>query len=121
VLLISLAGGNSGPLVTATATNDLFVPTPSQWATKRYLLPVGTNKIKFTAITAFGNNLYLDNIKIGVRYANDVGISSVSDPKWGITTGSQTPKAYVRNFGTSPQTFTVTMNINPCGYHRHRM
>ena len=116
VLLINLTGGNSGPLVTAPATNDLFVPTSGQWATKRYALPVGTNKVKFTATTAFGNSLYLDNLKIGTRYANDVGVNSISDPKWGITAGSQTPKAYVRNYGTTTQSFSVTMTINPGGY-----
>jgi hypothetical protein len=114
--LISLIGGNSGPLVTAPATNDLFVPTSSQWATKRYALPIGTNKVKFTAVTAFGNNLYLDNIKIGTPFTNDVGVNGITEPKWGITTGNQTPKAYVRNYGTAAQTFTVTMNINPGGY-----
>ena len=115
-LLISLVGGTSGPLVTGTATWDLFVPTSGQWATKRYSLPVGTNKVKFTGVTQFGNNLYLDNVKIGVPFTNDVGVSGISEPKWGITTGNQTPKAYVRNFGTAPQTFTVTLTINPGGY-----
>lgn len=61
--MVSLTGGVSGPLATASPTYDLFVPTPSQWATKSYFLPIGTNKIKFTGITAFGNNLYLDNNK----------------------------------------------------------
>jgi len=116
ILLVNLQGGTSGQLVTAPATYDLFVPTSSQWATKRYALPVGTNKVKFTGVTAFGNNLYLDNVKIGTRYANDVGVNSISDPKWGITTGSQTPKAYVRNYGTSAQSFNVTLTINPGGY-----
>src|SRR4030095_6512765 len=115
-LLISLVGGNSGPLVTAPATNDLFVPTSAQWATKRYLLPVGTNKIKFNSVTAFGNNLYLDNVKIGVPYSNDVGVNSISDPKWGFVPGTKTPKAYVRNYGTTTQSFGVTMTINPGGY-----
>ncbi len=116
VLLISLVGGNSGPLVTAPANNDLFVPTSGQWATKRYSMPLGVNKIKFTAVTAFGNNLYLDNVKIGTRYSNDVGANSISEPKWGITTGSQTPKVYVRNYGTTSQSFNVGLTINPGAY-----
>lgn len=115
-LLITLNGGSSGPLVTATPRWSLFVPTSTQWATKGYLLPVGTNKVKFTANTAFGNSLYLDNIRIGSRYTNDVGVNSISDPKWGITTGSQIPKAWVRNFGTASQSFNVTMTISPGSY-----
>jgi len=116
VLLINLAGGSAGPLRTGTPTSDLFVPTPSQWATKRYILPVGTNKIKFSAISAFGNNLYLDNIKLGTPMTNDVGVNSIFDPKWGITPQSKAPKASVKNYGTSTQSFNVTMTVNPGGY-----
>ncbi len=115
-LLISLVGGNSGPLVTAPATNDLFIPTSSQWATKNYSLPVGTNKIKFDAVTAFGNSLYLDNVKIGTPYNNDVGVNSISDPKWGVIPGSKIPKAWIRNYGTTTASSNVTMTINPGGY-----
>ncbi len=116
VLLINLVGGNSGPLVTAPATNDLFIPTSSQWATKRYALPVGTNKVKFDGVTAFGNSLYLDNVRIGSPYNNDVGVNSISNPKWGFVPGSQTPNASVRNYGSSTVSSSVTMTINPGGY-----
>jgi hypothetical protein len=115
-MLISLVGGNSGPLVTAPATNDLFIPTSGQWATKRYLLPVGTNKIKFEAVSAFGNNLYMDNVKIGARYNNDAGVNSLVVPKWAITPQTMSPQVNVKNFGNSTQTFNVTMTISPGGY-----
>ena len=115
-LLISLIGGNSGPLVTAPATNDLFIPTSSQWATKGYSLPAGTNKVKFDAVTAFGNSLYLDNVRIGSRYNNDVGVNSIISPKWGFLPGSQSPTASVRNYGNTSQSFNVTMTINPGSY-----
>lgn len=115
-LLVSYLGGPSGPLKTAPATYDLFVPTPSQWATKRNALPVGTNKIKFTGVTAFGNNLYLDNIKVGTPYNNDAGLSSIKSPKWSITPQSMAPQVSVRNYGSSTQSFNVTMTINPGGY-----
>ncbi len=115
-LLISLTGGVSGPLRTAPPTYDLFVPTSSQWATKAYALPGGTNKIRFTAVTAYGNNLYFDNIKIGSRFANDVGANSISQPKWGITPQSIAPMITVKNFGNTAQSFQVTMQINPGAY-----
>ena len=116
ILLVTLLGGPSGPLATSTPTYDLFVPTASQWATKKYSLPAGTNKIKFTGVTAYGNNLYLDNIKVGVPFSNDAGISSISDPKWGIIPQTMNPKSTVRNYGTAVQSFQVTMTINPGGY-----
>ena len=77
--LITLNGGASGPLKTAPATGIPFVPLSAQWATKKYSLPVGTNKLKFTAISAIGNNLFLDNIKIGNPYNNDVGATGFKD------------------------------------------
>lgn len=61
--LVHLAGGN-GPLNTAGYTDIRFVPTASQWATKSYQLPLGTNRIRFRAISKHGNNLYIDNINI---------------------------------------------------------
>jgi len=105
-LLANLQGST---LTTGPATDNLFMPTPSQWAHNNYVLPVGTNMIKFEGISAFGNNLYLDNIKIGTPYSIDVGVTSISAPKWGINPGSVAPVAIVRNFGTTTQSFTVTM------------
>ncbi|MBS1494065.1 MAG: Omp28-related outer membrane protein [Bacteroidetes bacterium] len=115
-VLITLNGGSSGPLRTGAPTQHLYVPTASEWATKTYALPAGTNKVKFTAISAFGNNLYLDNIRMGTRYTADVGVNSVFDPKWGMTPQSKGVKATVKNFGTTAQSFNVTLSINPGGF-----
>lgn len=49
-----------GPLTAA------FTPTAAnQWASKVFLMPVGTNKVRFVAKSGYGNNLYIDNIKSG--------------------------------------------------------
>jgi len=63
--LDTLVGGSSGNLTTASPTVDVFVPTASQWGAKTYTLPVGTIKVRFQAISRYGNNAYLDNIEIG--------------------------------------------------------
>ena len=63
-LLQTLLGGAAGPLVTAPATTSAFLPTSSQWLTKGYSLPAGTNKVRFRGVTAYGNNLFLDMIKV---------------------------------------------------------
>ncbi len=115
-LLISLLGGASGPLRTGNPTQGLFKPTASQWATKSYALPVGTNKVKFSAVTAFGNNLYMDNVKIGAPFTTDIGVNSISDPKWGITPQQKGPKVSVRNYGTTSSSFDVVTTISPGGY-----
>lgn len=115
-LFITLYGGVSGELVTAPPQTSSFVPTASQWATKKYALPNGTNKIMFTAVSAYGNNLYVDNIKIGNPVINDVGVESIDIPLQ-TQTGSQIPKAKVRNYGTVTQTsFPVNMTITPGNY-----
>jgi hypothetical protein len=114
--LILLSGGQSGPLVTAPPTTAVFVPTASQWATKRYALPVGTNKVKFTGISAYGNNLYVDNVLIGTPYPNDAGIVSIDAPRSSLAPGSYAPKATVRNYGTLPKSFSATFTITPGGY-----
>jgi len=51
-----------GTLNTAPASLLVFSPGVSQWATRKYALPAGTNKIKFRAKSGKGNNLYLDSI-----------------------------------------------------------
>ncbi len=115
--LVLLNGGASGELTTAPPTGLAFVPTPAQWATKRYVLPAGTNKLKFTVISAYGNNLYLDNIKIGTRYSNDAGASGFKRYNKVFSPGAiDTPKVYVRNFGTTTQNIPVTLTITPGGY-----
>jgi hypothetical protein len=63
-ILITLDGGPSGPLATAPPQSGAFTPTAAQWATKTFSIPVGTNMIKFRALSAFGNNLWVDNIKL---------------------------------------------------------
>ncbi|MEI6815183.1 MAG: T9SS type A sorting domain-containing protein [Bacteroidota bacterium] len=63
--LILLHGGDTGPLNTGgDVTNGYFVPTSTQWQTFTFVLPAGTNMVSFNAISAYGNNLFLDNIQV---------------------------------------------------------
>jgi hypothetical protein len=64
LLLLGMDGGPAGVLNTGGVVTAPFVPTPTQWATKTINLPAGTNKVKFSAKSAYGNNLYIDNIII---------------------------------------------------------
>ena len=62
-ILVSLWGNSKGgPLVTAPVSAVEFFPSNSQWITQKYALPVGTNKIRFRAVSDYGNNLFLDSI-----------------------------------------------------------
>jgi hypothetical protein len=113
--LATLNGGTSGSLVTAPPTMTEFVPTATQWATKRYALPVGTNKVRFMAVSALGNNIYIDNCRIGAQSAVDVGLESIDIPN-SIVSLPRVPTVTVQNHGPTPATFVVTLLISPDGY-----
>jgi hypothetical protein len=69
-ILLNMPGGASGILNTAGTTTSVFTPTAAQWGFQQLALPAGTNMIKFKAISAYGNNLYLDNIQVYSPQAN---------------------------------------------------
>ena len=62
--LTMMDGGPAGPLNTAGTTTSSFVPTAAQWGVKSLLIPTGTNKVSFKGISAYGNNLYIDNVSV---------------------------------------------------------
>lgn len=47
-------------------TSSNFAPTASQWTSLSYPLTAGTNRIRFHGVTDYGNNVFLDNISVGV-------------------------------------------------------
>lgn len=96
--LITLDGGVGGPLVTAPPTQSPFVPTNTQWKYQRFLLPQQTNMIQFNAITAFGNNLYVDSICLHLG----TGIKPIGTDKPSVYSLSQ-------NY---PNPFNPTTKIN---------
>ncbi len=59
------SGVNSTQIISTVSTTTSFTPTASQWATKVFAMPVGTNKVRFVAKSAFGNNLFIDDITSG--------------------------------------------------------
>ena len=78
-LLQDLPGGpNVGTgMVTAAPFTGTFTPANSDWVSRIYPLSSGVNRIKFEVTSSFGNNLYLDNIKVGAPLPLPVTISSI--------------------------------------------
>ncbi|MCX6269404.1 MAG: T9SS type A sorting domain-containing protein, partial [Bacteroidetes bacterium] len=113
-LLLAMPGGTSGILNTGgtqnTSTTVAWVPTSAQWATQTLILPVGTNMIAFNATSAYGNSLYLDNVRIVEGPLHDVGVASL-EARSVFPAGTVNPVATVRNYGGSYETFNVTMTI----------
>jgi hypothetical protein len=115
--LASYIGGRTGPLNTGGYTGGVFVPNATQWATKRVTLPAGTNKLKFVAHSAYGNQLYIDNIRITYpTLAHDVSILAILAPA-GAVAGSVvlSPSVQVQNCGSSNESFEVAMQIQQAG------
>jgi subtilisin-like proprotein convertase family protein len=99
--LTTYAGGGGGPLNTGGGVFAPFTPTATQWANKAVLLPAGTNRLLFKAISAFGNNLYLDNIAIvSCLPPNNVKAQGVS-PTQVIVTFSSPGSSFIVEYGPS--------------------
>ena len=130
-LLLAMPGGTNGILNPYHLVNSgIFVPTTGQWSTQSLALPAGSNMVKFAAISAYGNELYLDNIKVqeipsipifslspiskdfGSVY---VGLSSANQTFTITNTGTGTLTITAGNIsivGTDNNQFVLT-NINP--------
>jgi Secretion system C-terminal sorting domain len=91
----------TAPLCMSTiATTSNYTPTSAaDWKSRAFVLPVGTNKVRFRAVSAFGNNLYIDN-------------TCLSNPITGVTPISlETPNVYSlsQNY---PNPFNPVTKIN---------
>jgi hypothetical protein len=91
--------------VTGTQT-AAFVPKSNEWATTRIDLKpfIGTNpniSVGLKSINRFGNNLYIDDIKLfKVRLPlNDASIRTVINPSSRLCTRSTIPKIVLQNNG----------------------
>ena len=78
-------------LSTTTYTAGPYSPGPNDFGTKVVALPAGTNRVKFLVKSGWGNNLYLDNIKIkyrppGIVLPPNYRIDTVKSPviKWDL-------------------------------------
>lgn len=67
------SGVNSSPVMSTLGLQTTFNPSAAQMtAMKMYQLPAGTNRIKFIAKSAHGNNMFMDNIAV----VNQTGTST---------------------------------------------
>ncbi|MBS1513817.1 MAG: T9SS type A sorting domain-containing protein [Bacteroidetes bacterium] len=119
-LLVRLQGGTvvgTGMVTLPPAFANYNNPFASDWKSKKYPVPNGTNKVKFETVTAHGNNLFLDNIKVGKVTNYNVAPYSipVSGTAYTVST-SINPIGEVVNYGVAAATFTVTRKISPGGY-----
>ena len=109
---------NKDSLATAPPTNSAFYPTGTQWKTISVSLPLNTSQISFYSDDQCGNNLYLDNIKVGLPPANNTVFLSEdfsgSFPPGSWNTGSYWIYNSVSAYGIG--TGSVMRELNNCYY-----
>jgi len=85
VILTSTDGGSTytslaryGPLEDSThvALSSEFVPTAADWRIRRLVLPAGTNKVDLFGKSAFGNDLYIDNVCVSAGTLTGITINN---------------------------------------------
>ncbi|MBK9332680.1 MAG: hypothetical protein IPM96_09855 [Ignavibacteria bacterium] len=128
-----LATYDKDSLATAPPTNSAFYPAGSQWKTISVSLPVNTSQISFYSYDQCGNNLYLDNIKVGLPPQVNPALLSEnfsgsfppagwntgnywiynSVSAYGIGTGSVMRELYNCNY--TPNDFLTTPVFSPAG------
>lgn len=99
--LVRLYGrsGATGPNVlnTAPTSSTPFTPNSTQWATRKYSIDAGVNKIRFRARSSSGNNLYIDKIKIGNYMQLNLKASIQGFYNGGTLNMKDTVRVYLRN------------------------
>lgn len=100
VRLYGKAGATGIYALNTVTSGGNFTPSAGQWLSRKWAVPVGTNKLKFKAVSGFGDNLYLDSIKIkgGTMYTQ----YNIKLSPEGLYNGTSmnikdTVKAYLRN------------------------
>ncbi|MBV6478398.1 MAG: Ycf48-like protein [Ignavibacteria bacterium] len=121
--LVRLYGSSSASGIYALNTTGVssteFIPTPAQWMTKKWGLPAGTDRIRFRAKSGFGNNFYLDNIKVySSNFYTQVVLKLTPEGflNGGILNLKDTIKTYLRNasspFAVVDSSYGVIDSIN---------
>lgn len=78
---------------------------------------VGQNiYVAFKHYNVDGDGLYIDDVSMGTRPANEVSTTAMISPTTTVAPGAVTPQGTFFNAGTAAQTFNVTTTINPGGY-----
>ncbi len=96
---IDLAG-----ITTAVAQAAAFVPTSSQWVTKKLALPVGTTGIQFEFYSDEGNQLYIDRVI--------VDSFDVSPMVYNSSTTTQSVVSNIFNGAVNQQIIGITVNVS---------
>jgi hypothetical protein len=104
-------------LATTSARNEPFVPSSAaEWKTESIILSdfVGQPgvQIAFVGVNDWGNNLYIDNIKIFTEEFTNLTLKKIISPSPMVCQNTTTPRLLVRNSGTNVSSFDVLYSVN---------
>jgi len=85
-------------------TTELNTPLAGEWASRSYVLPTGTDRVRFRGVSKFGNNVLVDNIALPVACAGPV------DP--GATESTSVLACTGANFTLSLENATVGSGVS---------
>lgn len=107
-----VTGTNSTSNLSTTASQSEFLaPANNQWGTKVYGMPAGTNQVRFTAYSAFGNDAYIDDITAGGATGTGINLNTVPE-KFTLSQNYPNPFNPTTKISyTIPKAGMVTMRI----------
>lgn len=113
-----LVVANATALGTINRSTSLSpVESADGWYQYTFTIPVGfrgnTNYLFFKATSAFGSNMFLDDVLVKSVENNDASVNSISAPLAEISTGIANVKATIKNYGSLNLTaFRVNWSVN---------
>ncbi|MBN8569672.1 MAG: T9SS type A sorting domain-containing protein [Ignavibacteria bacterium] len=58
---------------------EYMTPANNEWGTKLLAMPIGTDRVRFTALSAFGNNAFIDDVTAGGPTGTGTPISLIPE------------------------------------------
>ena len=114
----SIFDKSGSALATAGSSSSAFLaPVQSDWQTQRIALDStfsqGNIILAFENISDYGNNIFIDNVKVSALYKRDLAVSSIESPAAAECIGPIVPAITLTNKGLDTITgFTVAYAID---------
>jgi hypothetical protein len=113
VVLYDKAGS---ALATTSSSNNAFKPVSSSaWRTEVLNLSAYAGQriqLAFVGVNDWGNNLYIDNIRVVTDALPDLVLTEITNPSPATCSRQTSPRIKVRNSGSTVSSFTLRYTVN---------
>jgi archaellum component FlaF (FlaF/FlaG flagellin family) len=104
-------------LATTNSTSAYFTPSAEDW--KTYSIPLNdflgnpNLRIGFVSRNGYGNNIYIDEVKLMAEAVVNLSITKVAEPSFAVCSSVIKPKLEIKNNGTETfSTLTIAAILN---------